>query len=356
LCVGFHPSVGLPFALGIGWGLLRQGGSVRSLAAVSGLALVAALPGILPLVPELGKVAAGARTEWEFQALARMRIHLDLLSFPHTGLLAVALAFGFTWVAQRSRRSDPSMRLLQGFLEGIAVVFLFGVVATLIGRYDWLSIYPFRVLPVVVPLLFFLTLLTRYADGELSPHRPGLALLALFTLLCMPNPPLRLRGRIERSLAAWRVRSSDLSQALRWVAGNTPEDATILVTPLPLWTSYISHRAQIVHWAYAPFERLPEWRERIGALVGPVAPREPVAAKEARFDRLSPEVIRDIAARYGVDYLVTRGRYDFPTVFQRGAYRVYALSRHLPLTEEGLDSARTRSSHSASRSAASGGR
>jgi hypothetical protein len=325
LSVAVHQSAGLPFALGILGGMIALRIPVRDQARVIGVSFLAALPGILPALGTLEHQGASSRLEWEYSATKWLPVHLGLSTFPRTGLAAVAAAAAFAWVGFRFARDLPAARALSGFLTGPAAVFLFGVVATVTGRYEWLIVYPFRVLPSVVALLALLAMALVFRRAAFA-DRPLLTLAAAGTLLLLPNPLARIAASTGRSIRDWRTPPADRDRAMDWLAQHTPAESIILMTPRIGSSAYATRRAHVVHWAFTRLDRLPEWRERIEALMGPLNPREAIPEAEARFDALSADSLLALRSRYGGDFLLTRGRYPFPRLAEVGAYRIYRLT------------------------------
>lgn len=348
LSVAVHQSAGLPFALGILGGMIALRIPLRAQAMLVAVSVVAALPGIVPTLGALEGQGSALRAEWEYTARQRLPMHLGLETFSRASLAAVAAAVAFAWAGLRSAGERPAARALSGFLAGPVAVFLFGVLATAIGRWEWLIVYPFRVLPTVAPLLALCAMAVAFRQGSLG-SRPVFALGAALTLLLLPNPLSHIASRVGLNVAAWRAEPDDWSRAMGWLARETPDTAIVLMSPRDPRSAYASGRAQVVHWAFTRLDRLPEWRERLEALMGPLESTTQPEAAEARFSALSRDSLLHLRARYGGDFVVTRGRYDFPLAAEFGAYRIY----RLPPSTAGEEALR-RSSAARSRSSSSG--
>jgi hypothetical protein len=155
---------------------------------------------------------------------------------------------------------------------------------------------------------------------------PLLTLAAAGTLLLLQNPLARIAASTGRSIRDWRTPPADRDRAMDWLAQHTPAESIILMTPRIGSSAYATRRAHVVHWAFTRLDRLPEWRERIEALMGPLNPREAIPEAEARFDALSADSLLALRSRYGGDFLLTRGGYPFPRLAEVGAYRIYRLT------------------------------
>lgn len=332
LCVGAHASVGLALSLGIAAALLAERHRPAAWIRVVGAAVLAALPGIVPTLGALAQPGTDLRAEWQFQAWYRHPVHLDLASFPARHLAALTLAVlataAIAWLQRRDDRQPDGggFRRLAWILAGPTVVFGFGVIATATGRFEWLAIFPFRVLPVLAPWFLLIGVAVAVQAGWRS--RPALGALAVAAVVALLSPSPRAVFIRYRLSAEYAARPD--TEALRWVAANTEPTAVVLVSPVRRCAPYLTRRPQPVYFDLARLDRLREWRERLLALVGPLEPRSTGRRIDEAFHTLSPERVEAAVRAYGGDYLVSRGRYQWPVAFERGGYRVYDLRAAVP--------------------------
>lgn len=323
LSVALHPSVGVGMAVGLATGLVGMRASPRQAVRVVGLAALAALPGLLPLVAGGVRPMSLNPEDWRFETLVRMEAHLDFRHFSNQSLAALVAMLGFVWLHSRSDRDNKPLRFLVATLVGLTGVFLFGVAATLLRRYQWLSVYPFRVLPPLAQLLFFVSVAKAYSDGLFARPRWALGATALAAFLLLPSPGSRVVGRLTRG--SRQVASDPQVEVARWLRTHTAAEALVVASPANSCLPYWSHRPQIALWGFTRLDDLGEWRRRAEALVGPPQPRMSRKDIEASFDRRTEAEIQSIVGRYGGDYLVSRSSYGFPVVFEAGPYRVFNL-------------------------------
>ena len=329
LCFSLHPSVGLAGGVAVGAGLLLRRTSWARLLRIAIWTFVFALPGIIPALPLVAGSAAGSRAEWRFLTLVRMPWHLDAASFPHRSVLLLYLLLLFGWLQYRKNREDRALRFLLGFEAGLAAVFAVGLLVRYAGRYEWLEVFPFRVFPILAPLLFLFQVVRAFRDREQHRIQAWAAALALVAVMGLGDP---IAGFWDQ-FSAFRAAShkEDYARpALRWIADHTPEGSVAILPPQVRESFYWARRPQIANWGAIRYDRVSEWRTRLEAMVGPLSDTDPQQATdealEKRFAQLSEQQVQAIAARYGGDYLVSMARYSYPVLFDSGTYRVYSLA------------------------------
>ena len=326
VCFSLHPAVGLSAFAGVFAGLLALGYSQRRLLRLIAVTIPGAMPGIIGLVM-LGGARSGGRADWAFQVLERQPYQLDPFYFRRSLLAAMAAMVAFTCVQGLGRGQGKVSRFVAGFELGLVVVFVGGVTARWVGRFELLRVFPFRLLPVVTLPFFGFALLKALRDRHRRPLGSGMA--ALTVLGCVGA--LVAIGQVGHTVSVahklWQP-PDDLTHAFEWVARNTPEDAILIVPPIRRDARYRAGRAITVSWAFARMDSLTAWRERIVSLVGPQQP--PLVGAEpwmeARFNERTEAQIDEAQARFGGDYLVSAGTYSFPVLYDTGTYRVYRLT------------------------------
>ncbi len=321
VAIAFHLSVGAGLSLAIAAAMVGLRYDYRQWAWVVGLSALIALPAAIPAIGEVTQPGTDLVAEWRFQALERLRVHLDLHYFSARSLAALGAMAGFVLVAWH-RSSNEAIRALGWATIAMIALFGYGVLATSIGRYDLLAIYPFRVPPVLIQFAFLLTAVAGYRAGWYAPPARLTPLVVVAILLAMPNPiDLVANGRFRG-----RPEPADHTAALEWIRENTPPTATVVVSPVRRCTQFVSHRPQIVYGDLARLDRLKEWRERYQAHFGAHAAGLSKGELDAAFNRLDEAAIRGLVREYGGDFLVTQGLHSFPVVHQSGRYRVYDLA------------------------------
>jgi hypothetical protein len=329
LSFSLHPSVGFSAALGFGAVLLGTRTPPAAVARFVGVALVCALPGIIPLIPSLTSGGVESRETWRLLTLIRMPYHLDALSFPRRAVLETYLLFGFCWLHGRRHPEDQTLQLSRWFLAGLALLCTAGIVARVLGRYELLQVYPFRVFPLFAPLFALFHLVRAYRDVMAGLALPwALAVLALLVVAGLPDPLGEASDRIQQT-AELRAPPDDLAKAFSWLGAKTPTDALVIVPPWRQDSFWRTRRSQVVASNPPRPDKVAEWQRRMEALVGPLpSPSDPERYQRmaAHYDGLSQADLAQIRSEYGADYLVSRSTYSYPLRFQSGAWRVYQLS------------------------------
>jgi hypothetical protein len=335
LCFSLHPAVGVGAGVGVAVALLADRTPWRPLAVAGVAGLVAALPGLLASAGVSRGTGTGGDV-WEFIVRARLPHHLDPYTFAPGGYLAIAIFGGLLALLAGRWRRNRETRFVAAFTAGTALLFAGGVAARAAGAWPLLQVYPFRLLPLVLPMLVTPLLLAEVVRHWKKPPARGPALaaasIALVVLLIRPDRLPGLGAHAERKAVRGAPYSREdrrsLEAAAAWVADSAPADAIVLASPTSKRAFRDYRRALVVNWPALRYDRFAEWRRRIDALVGPVPADGSVPLREfdARFDALSADSVAALGERYGATLVVTRARYPFPLRFGSGTVSVYTLS------------------------------
>ncbi len=334
LCFSLHPAVGVGAGVGVVAALATDRVSWRDLARAAGGGALAALPGLIASAGVSRGTGTGGEA-WEYIVRARLPHHLDPYTFRPGGYLAIAIFGALLALLARRWRRDRETRFIAAFTAGTALLFAGGIAARAAGAWPFLQVYPFRLLPLVLPMLVTPLLLAEAARQWRDPAARRRALAAAAVALAI------LLGRLDRlprhrtdpaRKAPWGAPYTaqdgrDQAAAARWVADSAPPDAIVLATPTSKRAFWDYRRALVVNWSALRYDRFAEWRRRIDALAGPVPPDGslPLRGFDARFDALPADSVTALGRRYGATLAVTRARYPFPVRFRSGAVSVYAI-------------------------------
>lgn len=331
LSFSLHPSVG---ALG-GFALLCALGAAglepRRLLSYIAFALITALPGLIQAIP-LALEAQASDDAITYLTLVRLPHHLDPYSWSKEALAALGLAFGATvWYAWENRGSHLWRGIL-GFQAGLFVPFVVGLIARALGWYSLLLYFPFRLLPLFTPLVFFLSLAHLVLNARTSPVRPLTLIGFLAVLATLPSPLGGLHERIQSTVTQWTRSSSDLDETLAWASRNLPEEAKVLSAPWRKDVWYAMRRPTVVNESYFPYGELAAWRERGVAVYGDLpqgaSGSERLQAVEDAYNNMRLDQVDYIRGRYGLDYLISSSQYPLPVVYRHGSQMVYEVPAH----------------------------
>lgn len=342
LTFAFHPAIGLWAGGALLMAMLADPVMRMTAHRWIPLAAVAALPGLVPQVVSVMQSSMDAATA-EFVALSRIPHHVDPLAFPAAGVALFALMLTFNGVWLWSGRGRDHARLLGVFQVVLLVVALMGVGARLLGAYGFLLLQPFRVLPVLVPILFMLAAVS-WLGATTSPISQvrgqwkgpfssrvavASAVMAVVGVLVFANPVYRLAGDLKHDVESWLADESDLEVALSWLADNTPVDAEVVSPPWVSAAHHLSQRPQFVSWRAVPYDRPHEWERRLSMTVAdPTVWNPDRRDDEALLGAYAAVGLEEWVAlrdRYGVAYVVTPADYDITPAYRAGDWRVYAL-------------------------------
>jgi hypothetical protein len=335
---------GLAFAIHPGVGLWGSGALALALIAIPEtrkralrgiwLLVVAALPGAIPQLMSVMNSPISP-DDAAFVALIHMPRHFDPFSWGLRPLILVAMVI-FNLILHARLRTDIAHRVLGSMQLVLLIPTLLGVLARLTDQYWFVLLFPFRVLPVIVPAIFLINLAALLSRGQFkttftwSGDRSQRALVAsgaaamLGVLLLVP--PLTLARGLSGTINSWTDPVTDFERAMQWISDETPPGSQILGSPRRTELFSMTERPQYVAWLAIPYDRVGEWRRRIEAVTPSYLFDLPASERpwEDAFAALPLDQL--LALTPSVDYVITTGQYDVPRVFGAGEWSVYQLS------------------------------
>jgi hypothetical protein len=332
LCFSFHPSVGIWGGLGIGLTFLILRYPIKKLTKIVFFTALFALPGLIALIPYFFEGKSFSWEDWKYFALTLQGYHLDPSSWVLRDILFVYILLAFNWFCFRKNKEDLAQRFLISFQFFLCLFFSLGMVVRYTENYELLKFYPFRLFPLLVPLLFFLNLMKVYHHSVIKPG-VGVVMLGFLALLSFGNPLGAIVDSGRMNYMFWTQKEDDLRRSFKWLAESTPNGSIVVSPPWRRDSWYISRRAQIVSLRYFPIDRLGECRERIECMVGKIEtypPKDRLRTMESFYNQLKENEIESIIKKYGGDYLVSKGNYKYPLLFDSGTYKVYSLKKTTP--------------------------
>ena len=330
LVFSFHPLVGLWSILAVGLALPVLRHSLTAIIRWGFYTGLFALPGLIPLLMTFD---GGTKEAWRFIALVVIPYHFDPFYFASSNLLVFQLVFllGFNIIQFAFSDRTYALRFLISMQLFLACFFGIGFLARWAEYYDILKLMPGRLFPVLVPLFFFLHLMSALRDSHRVKHRVALVVLCLFAFASFGNPFQIFVEKAKYQYSLWTRGEEDVQTAFRWIATNTPDDSIVISPPWRGDSFYYSRRAQIASWWVPRFDRLTEWRERLEVLTGDLSDVEPPTTKARMeqmthyYSQLNETNIAFLIQRYGANYLVSSASYSYPVRFESGSYKVYSL-------------------------------
>lgn len=326
LSFSFHPAVGLWAIPAVGFALFIERGSMTELVKAAVIVLVFAMPGVVPLLFEQSSANAASFRDWQFVVTVHMPFHFDPFYFSGVRLAVLAVMVAFN-VAALWRAESYALRFIRNFQIAIAAFFLLGVVLRWFEAYPALRFMPMRLFPILTPLFFLFTAFYLFGRLERFVYK-AIAAILVISVFGILDPIDEGIGQLRENKASWVAKPSDLVRSLTWISKNTPNDAVILAPPFGSRFWYLSQRAQIASYSYPRYDRLVEWRQRVGDASAHIEITDRATAwekLEAGFEGLTVEQIAELKQKYGVSHLVSSTDYPFPVIFEDGNCKVYAL-------------------------------
>ncbi len=347
IAFSYHTAVGMWGGAALGMAVLMSY-PLRKTLEFSIAAIVLALPGIIASWPLVMGKHAITPEQAKYLTTVSLPGCFDVLRFPLTSVVVLLILPIFSLQHARLHRGDRQIRQLLIFELTLVVFFAFGIVARLLGRFDWVELFPMRVYATFALLLFFwqwISMLIPPLQGKPMPIKTAIAGLLLF--LCLPSPILQVRDMIyshvekyfphpiitDASESPAKGTDADFIAAAKWVAKNVPTTDTVIAPPWRNDGFYYIRHPLIANWHAPRYDAMTEWKTRIEAMVGDTSDLLHLDVSKGEMDprawayyaALSPAQIDDLRHRFGGDWLITTGHYDYPVVFQSGTYFVYRL-------------------------------
>lgn len=339
LTFAFHSAIGLWGGGALVLAMLISSETRRQTFRWLPATILIGLIGAIPVVTGLLDSSMGAGNA-EFLVLTRLPHHLDPFSFGQRGplILAIMLTFNLGWAYRH--RSEFVPRLLGVIQSSLAVVMVLGVIARMAGWYEFLLLRPFRVLPVLVPLLFLLTVAGMLVRGFTAPRRPlladkgtavllGIGVIGLLSIAVLWNPVPRWINDARANLNAWQAPPTDLELAFDWLSSDTDPSAVVASPPWEDRMFYLSERAQFVSWGAVTYDRVQDWRDRLERSMTDIAPLYGDADLEealARYEEVPYDAWLEAAQIHGLTHLLTTAEYETTPLHSVGDWHVYDIA------------------------------
>jgi hypothetical protein len=338
LAFTFHTAVGLWAGAALGVAVMLNS-PVRQTIVFSLLTIVFALPGLMTSIPLVFGPHAISPAEAKFLMTIALPACGDPAVWPPIWIAVMIGLIGFATAHAAWRWERRGIRMLFQFEAAAAVFFGFGLLARLLGRFDWLELYPIRVYAVLAMLLFFLQL----AD-TLAAARPPAVLVAggAAAFFFLPAPGVALWATVRSHVGRAREpaaastqpvtdEDADFRACAAWVHDNTPATAVVICPPWRNDAFYLMERPLIADWHAPRYDRMTEWKARLESLVGPlsqesVTPDDDLGdSAKAYYEHLSAAEIAAVRGQYGGDYLISPAVYKDPIAARCGRWTVYRL-------------------------------
>jgi hypothetical protein len=279
-----------------------------------------------------------------FIVLSRIPHHADPTFFGERGPLILATMLAFTLLWSWIHRSSFPPRLLGVFEVTLTAVFVSGVVAWFFDWWEYLLLLPFRVMPILVHLLFWLIIVGTLTGGPdrrawlrktgQSERRSVVATtaiaaagLSLIAVLALWNPVVRVVEAVQDFPDGYVRDPAEFDPAMEWIATNTDHDAVVAMPPWIEEMFYMSERPQFVSWEAVTYDRPSEWRARLERTVTDIGvftdPRSSDQAAVESFQAVSADEWRRTSSEFGVDYLLTTAELELESVYSDGNWTVY---------------------------------
>jgi hypothetical protein len=330
LCFTFHAVIGMWALLATGLSVLCLRYSIPRLVKMAAAVLLAVIPGLIVIWPTISGNWTLSLQQAKYLALVAAPFHMDPLSFPKRDVLLLAILFAFNWFYFGSVPDKKPAKLLNYFQLFLGVFALIGVAARVTEHYRFLFYFPFRLFPVFVPLFFFMNVLALCQDRILMHSKNGLLALAMVGLLAFPSALNQLIDQTKLHYRMWATFYDwdDMQKCFIWVSEHTPLTATVILPPWRKESFYLTKRATVAHWPSPRIDRFEEWQDRIKLLMGEFSFNDEDLSKkwDQHYNQLDEATIDQLKRSYGGDYLISKGSYQYPIVWDSGTYRVYSLS------------------------------
>lgn len=356
LAISFHPVVGCwgVVIAGLAWAMhrmirpssLAEGATVPGLVSqrfgplvlACSLALVAALPGLIPAIQSLKAPSPEVASEADFlQVAERLPHHLDPLTFPVRAWRDYALLL-LVWglVRSRIRNRGPGLIWMELAMWAALLVALGGVLAAWGPRpikqmplwelrVKLMKLYPFRLVDMLIPITVAMAVSAAVWDRVELLHsaRQRTGLMAIGTMLFLLLA-FRVPG-MDRSLGQQpEAYQRDWLAACTWIREQTPLDANLYATNDNWSLRWYTERPEYFHFKDCPQDAasIVEWHRRYWVIYQ--------WKVQAFLDgRVSAEELSELRKNTGITHLIC-GRFgplEIAPVFTSANVKVYELPK-----------------------------
>jgi hypothetical protein len=331
LAATFHPAVGVVGGASLAVAIVAMHRPVRDLWRPALAGVACGLPGLI----QAGLMTLGAEPstadDWHFLAGTFMRIHFDARTFDIGLLAALVLSVAFTLAWARWMRERPAFRLVAWMHLVPAVLFLFGLASQAAGAWNFMTLTPYRLLPVISLLSFCLFVASMGFQAMAAPVGRLAPLAAMAAFLCMPALPPLVKADASRLIDTWTSAPDPYEQAFEWIAANIPQGETGLIPPWRGDAVLLARRGQIAHCAMPRYDRLAAWTGRIRDQLGDVTAEDsrdlalPWNRAKAAWKAMTSDQALRLASRYSATFLVSEAELPFAQSCRFGPVKVYRL-------------------------------
>lgn len=361
LAFSFHILVGGWGALGIFFSIIataRRKGP-REIGLFLPVFFFFALPALVTTASSFLTFGAMSPEHYATQVYFRVPQHLDPRTFlTAASALKITILYFATMILMRKVFDERPARILQIFLTTMMVVFVTGLIAR---EFDWLALlnlYPFRLGPLILLLLFSFSI-TRFLRLHLRNPKINIRLVCLAALffLGIQVSILRLPWNIFKSLRgvifSWGCHISHITydpflQMGEWINSHTPAESVMIAPPWEDCFWILARRAQVVSFKTAHFsnDSNRDWLTRLIDLNRGILfkNRGNGVIKELKknYPELSETELGDLAMKYHARYYLSpRARPNLPflLVHANTSYYLYDLKsrKGLELNKGGQD-------------------
>ncbi len=289
----------------------------------------------------------------EYVVTVRVPHHTDPAYFLNLNRIAllILMPMGAVWGAFRVL-TPISAKLVSGFLLGLLIFFMMGLIARYFQMFWFLKFYPFRVADVAVPL-FFWVFGTAGVWSVASKHIENRKLIlmniwrletpvVLLILALMVGLLIERGGGFFTTNAGpfhvvWQERLSghkdDRERMTEWVRQFTPRRSLFIVNPCYADFPIETERAMTINFKIAAHgPGITEWNRRMLELNGgePIRSKSFLICQEIakRYGILPKKALEILAKKYGAEYyLVNRRRESMEDLLlhQEGELFLYRL-------------------------------
>jgi hypothetical protein len=183
-----------------------------------------------------------------------------------------------------------------------------------------------------VPLFFFMHVTRAIVEAwSRDRARSIVAAVLVGTVAMFLSAPLLAAPRmILANVHAW-TDDDNFADAFQWLRDNTKPSDRCIVPPDRQDVFAKAERPTVANFQAIRYDRLPEWKDRIDALVGGSSyfdrPGWTGNLDDLRraYDRLTPEQVSDIARRYDAACIVTSTMYPFTPLHTTGDVHIYRI-------------------------------
>jgi hypothetical protein len=182
---------------------------------------------------------------------------------------------------------------------------------------------------MIVLLFFFFHVLHYFYYLKMGKTSFSIISIAILSLLSLNSLPGSIFDQTRLTYSFWvaqYIEPDPVKEAFVWISKNTLNGSVAILPPWRKDAWYYTQRAQVACYDHPVYDnRFSEWKKRNEELSGPSIPGRSRSDRIEFYNNLKEAEIVRISKEYMASFILSRGNYSFPVLYENDGYRVYRI-------------------------------